>query len=284
MKKCRKAIKTNPGEGENMDLKIKDKIAVVTGGGNGIGRAIALRLAAEGARVVVADLNKEVAAKVIAEIKAQSGDGMAIAADATRPEDVDNMVRKTLTAYGVIDILVNNVGGGTGGTALIAETLTDNWDKTIEMTLKSTFLACRAVAKSMAERKRGRIINIASIAGKSGEALLGAYCAAKFGVLGLTQTLAKELARHTITVNAVCPGYVYTPTWEGLAQSLKDNHSSLANKSLQEIFEARVKSVTPLGRPQSAEDIASLVAYLASEEAKNITGQAINVDGGAVMG
>jgi NAD(P)-dependent dehydrogenase (short-subunit alcohol dehydrogenase family) len=267
-----------------MDLKIKDKIAVVTGGGNGIGRAIALRLAAEGARVVVADLNKEAAAKVIAEIKAQSGDGMAIAADATRPEDVDNMVRKTLTAYGVIDILVNNVGGGTGGTALIVETLTDNWDKTIEMTLKSTFLACRAVAKSMAERKQGRIINIASIAGKSGEALLGAYCAAKFGVLGLTQTLAKELARHTITVNAVCPGYVYTPTWEGLAQSLKDNHSSLANKSLQEIFEARVKSVTPLGRPQSAEDIASLVAYLASEEAKNITGQAINVDGGAVMG
>ena len=267
-----------------MDLKIKGKIAIVTGGGSGIGRAIALRLAAEGARVVVADLNKEAAAKIIAEINAQSGDGMAIQADATRHEDVDNMVRKTLTAYGVIDILVNNVGGGAGGTTLIAETLTDNWDKTIEMTLKSTFLACRAVAKSMAERKQGRIINIASIAGKSGEALLGAYCAAKFAVLGLTQTLAKELARYTITVNAVCPGYVYTPVWERLAQSLKDTQPALADKSLQEIFEMRVKSVTPLRRPQSAEDIASLVAYLASEEAKNITGQAINVDGGAVMG
>jgi NAD(P)-dependent dehydrogenase (short-subunit alcohol dehydrogenase family) len=267
-----------------MDLKIKDKIAIVTGGGNGIGRAIAIRLAAEGAMVVVADLNKEAAAKIIAEIKVQSGDGVAIQADATRPEDVDNMVRKVLETYGVIDILVNNVGGGTGGTAPIAETLTDNWDKTIEITLKSTFLACRAVAKSMAKRKQGRIINIASVSGKSGDPLIGAYCAAKFGVLGLTQTLAKELARYTITVNAVCPGYVYTPGWERIAQSLKDNHPSLANKSLQEIFEARVKSVTPLGRPQSAEDVASLVAYLASEEAQNITGQAINVDGGAVMG
>ena len=267
-----------------MDLKINDKIAIVTGGGNGIGRAIVLRLAAEGAKIVVADLNKEAAAKIVAEIKAGNGNGMAIVADATRYEDVDNMVRKTLTDYGAIDILVNNVGGGSGGTTLIADTLTDDWDKTIEMTLKSTFFACRAVAKSMAGRKQGRIINIASIAGKSGEPLLGAYCAAKFGVLGLTQTLAKELARYTITVNAVCPGYVNTPAWEKLAQSLKDSQPALAEKSLQEIFEAKVKSVTPLRRPQSPEDIASLVAYLASEEAKNITGQAINVDGGAVMG
>lgn len=266
-----------------MDLKIKNKIAIVTGGGSGIGGAIALRLAAEGAKVVVADLSKEAAVRIIAEIKAGSGEGMAVQVDATRPEDVDKLVRKTLTDYGVIDILVNNVGGGAGGTTLIADTLPDDWGKTIEINLKSTFLACRAVVKSMAERKQGRIINIASIAGKSGEPLLGAYCASKFGVLGLTQTLARELARYTITVNAVCPGYVYTPTWAKLAQSLKDSQPALADKSLQEIFEARVKSVTPLRRPQSPEDIASLVAYLASEEARNITGQAINVDGGAVM-
>jgi meso-butanediol dehydrogenase / (S,S)-butanediol dehydrogenase / diacetyl reductase len=267
-----------------MDLKIKDKIAIVTGGANGIGRAISLRLASEGAKVVVADLNLQDAQKTIAEIKVKGGDGLAIGADATKPEDVDNMVRKTLDTYDAIDILVNNVGGGAGGTTLIAETPPDNWDKTVEMTLKSSFLACRAVVKPMAQRKQGRIINISSISCKSGEPLLGAYCAAKFGVLGLTQTLAKELARYTITVNAVCPGYVYTPTWEKLAQKLKESQPALADKSLQEIFEARVKSVTPLRRPQTAEDIASLVAYLASEEAKNITGQAINVDGGAVMG
>ena len=266
-----------------MDLKIKDKIAIVTGGGNGIGRAIALRLADEGAKVVVADWKKDAAQMIAEEIKARGGDGLAIGCDVTRPDDVDTMVRKTLTAYGVIDILVNNVGGGSG-TGLIVKTLVDNWDKTIEINLKSAFLCCRAVAQAMIKRKQGRIVSISSVSGKTGETLIGAYCAAKFGVIGLTQVLARELARYDITVNAVCPGYVYTPGWEKLAQSLKDNHPSLANKSLQEIFEARVKSVTPLGRPQTAEDVASLVAYLASEEAKNITGQAINVDGGVFMG
>lgn len=266
-----------------MDLKIKDKIAIVTGGGNGIGRAIALRLAAEGAKVAVADLKKEAAQKVVEEIKSGGGDGLAIDCDATSPDDVDTMVRKALKTYGAIDILVNNVGGGSG-TGLVAETLIDNWDKTIEINLKSAFLCCRAVAGAMIKRKQGRIVSVSSISGKTGEPLIGAYCAAKFGVIGLTQVLARELARYDITVNAVCPGYVYTPGWEKLAQSLKDNHPSLAGKSLQEIFEARVKSVTPLGRPQTAEDIASLVAYLASQEAKNITGQAINVDGGVFMG
>jgi NAD(P)-dependent dehydrogenase (short-subunit alcohol dehydrogenase family) len=174
------------------------------------------------------------------------------------------------------------VGGGSG-MAPIAKTLVENWDKTIEISLKSAFLCCRAVAQVMMEKKQGRIINISSISGKLGEALIGSYCAAKFGVLGLTQVLAKELGRYNITVNAVCPGYVYTPGWKNLAQSLKDSYSSMAKKSLEEIFEERVKPLTPLGRAQTAEDVASLVTYLASEEAKNITGQAINVDGGAVM-
>ena len=266
-----------------MDLKIKDKIAIVTGGGSGIGRAIALRLANEGAKVVVVDLKKDAAQKVAEELKAQSGDGLAIGCDATSPDDVDAMVRETLAAYSVIDILVNNVGGGSG-TGYVTDTLVDNWDKTIDINLKSAFLCCRAAAQAMIKRKQGRIVSISSVSGKMGEPLIGAYCAAKFGVIGLTQGLARELARYDITGNAGCPGYVYTPGWEKLAQSLKDNHPSLANKSLQEVFEARVKSVTPLGRPQTADDVASLVAYLASQEAKNITGQAINVDGGVFMG
>jgi meso-butanediol dehydrogenase / (S,S)-butanediol dehydrogenase / diacetyl reductase len=229
-------------------------------------------------------LKTEAADETVGRIKVQGCDGIAVGADATQEDGVDKVVQKTLESYGAIDILVNNVGGEIGGTALIADTKADLWDKTIDLNLKSAFLACRAVAKPMISRIQGRIINIASVSGKSGEAFMGAYCSAKFGVVGFTQTLAKELARYNITVNAVCPGYVYTPGWERIARSLKNNHRSLANKSLEEIFEARVKAVTPLGRPQSAEDIASLVAYLASEEAKNITGQAINVDGGAVMG
>lgn len=265
-----------------MDLKIKDKIAVVTGGGNGIGRAIALCLAAEGAQIVVTDLRRDDAQNVASEIVAKNGKAIALQSDATKELDVDRMVRESIEAYGSIDILVNNVGGGLG-MAPVAETLIENWDKTIEINLKSAFLCCRAVAQVMITRKRGRIINISSISGRSGEALIGAYCAAKFGVVGLTQVLARELGRYAITVNAVCPGYIYTQGWERLAQELKNDYASLANKTLEEIFEARVKSVTPLKRPQTAENIASLVAYLVSEEAKNITGQAINVDGGAVM-
>lgn len=266
-----------------MDLKIKDKVAIVTGGGGGIGKAIAMRLADEGAAVVVADLNAEAARNAIDEIKGNGGDGLAVSCDATKPEDADAMVQKTISAYGVIDILVNNVGGGTG-IAVIVQSKVDQWDKTVEMNLRSVYLSCRAVANAMITRKQGRIINISSIAGKSGEPLLGPYCASKFGVIGFTQVLARELARYNITVNAVCPGYVYTPGWEKLAQALKDTQPALADKSLQEIFEARVKAVTPLRRPQPPEDIADMVAYLASERARNITGQAINVDGGAVMG
>ena len=269
-------------EEKSMDLKIRDKIAVVTGGGSGIGRAIAIRLAAEGADVIVTDLKRQDAESTLSAIQAQGGAGMAIQSDATKEDDVESVVRTVLAAHGTIDILVNNVGGGPGP-ALVVATPVENWDQTIEVNLKSTFLCCRAVAPIMIKKKQGRIINISSISGKSGEALIGGYCAAKFGVLGLTQVLAKELGRYTITVNAVCPGYVYTPGWEGLARLMKEGYSSLADKSLEEIFEMRVKSFTALGRPQTAEDVASLVAYLVSEEARNITGQAINVDGGAVM-
>ncbi len=265
-----------------MDLKIKDKTAIVTGAGNGIGRAIAKRLAAEEAVVVVADLIGEDAQHVAAEIIEQGGRALSMQVDATSEAEVECMVQNTIKAYGKIDILVNNVGGGSGP-AVIVKIDPADWDRTMDVTLKSAFLCCRAVGRAMIEKRQGRIINISSISGKRGESLIGAYCAAKFGVLGLTQVLAKELGRYSITVNAVCPGYVYTPGWEKLALSMKENYSTMADKSPEEIFEWRVKPLTALGRPQSAEDIASLVAFLTSAEAGNITGQAINVDGGAVM-
>lgn len=265
-----------------MDLKIKDKVAVVTGGGNGIGEAVALRLAAEGSKIAVADLSPDAAAKVVGVIKARGGDALALTCDATKAEDVDNMMDKTIRVYGAVDILVNNVGGGSG-IALMAKSLIEDWDRTIEINLKSAYLCCRAAAKVMIPRKQGRMINMSSVSGKQGEKLLGAYCAAKFGVMGLTQTLAKELARYDITVNAVCPGYVFTPGWEKLAQAVKEVQPAFADKSLQEIFEARVKEVTPLKRPQDADEIAGLVAYLASYEARSITGQSISIDGGIAI-
>lgn len=266
-----------------MDLRVRDKVAVITGAGGGIGKAIALRLADEGAIVVATDLNEANAREVVAEITDSGKNGMALRVDATKEADVNGMVTKTMEVYGTIDILVNNVGGGWKST-FITKFPTQLWDRTIELNLKSTFLCSRAVAQEMMKRKEGRIINIASISGKVGESLVGAYSAGKFAVLGLTQVLAKELGRYSITVNAVCPGYVYTPGWEQLAQMLKDNIPAMADKNLEEIFRERVEPLTPLGCPQTPEDIASLTAYLASEEARNITGQAINVDGGAVMG
>ncbi len=257
------------------------QVAMVTGAGSGLGRAIALRLSQEGAAIAAVDLNGDAAEKVVVEMKDKKASGISIQMDVSVEKDVERTVKQTLDNFGKIDILVNNAGAGSVG--LIVNHSEEDWEKTMRVNLKGTFLCSRTVAKEMIPRKRGRIINISSISGKSGEELLGAYCASKFGVIGLTQVLAKELGRYQITVNAVCPGYIWTPMWENLGQWLKDNIPTLSQLSPREVFERRVKSVTPLRRPQEPEDIANLVAFLASEEARYITGQAINVDGGALM-
>jgi NAD(P)-dependent dehydrogenase (short-subunit alcohol dehydrogenase family) len=260
---------------------LQGQIAIVTGAASGIGRAIALRLSREGAAVVAADLDGKATEGLVQEMVSQGRRGLALQVDVSVEKDVERMVRETLKNFSQVDILVNNAGIGTTG--LIIDHTVDDWEKSMSVNLKGTFLCSRAAAKEMIPRKRGRIVNIASIGGKEGEEFIGGYCASKFGVIGLTQVMAKELGRHRITVNAVCPGYIWTPRWEKMAVWFKENFPALASKSPEEIFEARVKSVTPLRRPQTGEDIASLVAFLASEEAKNINGQSINVDGGARM-
>jgi NAD(P)-dependent dehydrogenase (short-subunit alcohol dehydrogenase family) len=231
--------------------------------------------------VVAADLEGKAAEGMVQEIVGQGRRGLAIEADVSAEKDVERIIQETLKNFGPVDILVNNAGIGTTG--LIIDHTVDDWEKSMSVNLKGTFLCSRAAAKEMIPRKRGRIVNISSIGGKEGEEFIGGYCASKFGVIGLTQVMAKELGRHRITVNAVCPGYIWTPMWEKMAVWFKENFPALAGKSPEEIFEARVKSVTPLRRPQTGEDIASLVAFLVSEEAKNINGQSINVDGGARM-
>lgn len=266
-----------------MDLQLEEKVAVVTGAGNGIGRGIALGLAAEGARIVAADLDAGSAEKVVGEIAALGGTGIPVAVDATEEGSVGEMIRTCLDAFGRIDILVNNVGGGSG-IGPVVKLSTAAWDQTIDINLRSAFLCSSAAARAMIPRRSGRIITISSISGKLGESLIGPYCAAKFGSIGLMQVMAKELARYGITVNSVCPGYVWTPGWERMAEALRENFSSLADKTSPQIFDARVHSMVPLGRPQTPEDVAAVVAFLASGRARNITGQAINVDGGAVMG
>jgi NAD(P)-dependent dehydrogenase (short-subunit alcohol dehydrogenase family) len=260
---------------------LEGQVAIVTGAASGIGRAIALRLSREGAAVVAADLDGKAAGHLAREISDLGNRGLAIPMDVSAEKDVERMVKSALENFRQIDVLVNNAGVGTTG--LIVDHSVDDWEKSMSVNLRGTFLCSRAVAKELIPRKRGRIVNIASIGGKEGEEFIGGYCASKFGVIGLTQVMAKELGRHRITVNAVCPGYIWTPMWEKMAVWFKENFPALANKTPEEIFEARVRSVTPLRRPQTGEDIASLVAFLVSEEAKNINGQSINVDGGARM-
>ena len=260
---------------------LNGQAAVVTGAGSGLGQAIARRLSLEGAAVVAADLNRRAAENLVAELKRLGRRGLALEADVTVKEDAERMVKQCLENFGQLDILVNNAGAGSLG--LIVNQTEEEWERPMRVNLRGTFLCSQAAAKEMIPRKKGRIINISSISGKSGEEFIGPYCASKFGVIGLTQALAKELARFSVNVNAVCPGYIWTPMWAEMAKWLKESVPALAGKTPQEIFERRVKSVTPLRRPQTAEDIANLVAFLVSDQASNITGQAINVDGGAVM-
>jgi NAD(P)-dependent dehydrogenase (short-subunit alcohol dehydrogenase family) len=260
---------------------LQGQVAIVTGAASGIGRAIALRLSREGAAVVAADLDGKAADQLAREISSLGNRVLAMPMDVSEEKDVEKMLQSALENFRQVDILVNNAGVGTTG--LIIDHSVEDWEKSMRVNLKGTFLCSRAVAKEMIPRKQGRLVNIASIGGKEGEEFIGGYCASKFGVIGLTQVMAKELGRHRITVNAVCPGYIWTPMWEKMAGWFKENFPALANQSPEEIFTARVKSVTPLRRPQTGEDIASLVAFLVSEEAKNINGQSINVDGGARM-
>lgn len=265
-----------------MDLMLEGKVAVVTGAGGGIGKDIASMLSKEGAVVMMADLNAESAEQAMAEIKTAGAKVSSVKVDATDEASVEKMIETCLSDFGRLDILVNNAGGGTAPEPVVKLSAED-WDRTIAVNLRSAFLCSRAAAGPMIEQKQGRIISIASISGKMGESLMGPYCAGKFGVIGLMQVMAKELARYGITVNSVCPGYVWTPGWDGLARDMGEKFSALSGQSPEEIFEKRVMEKVPLGRPQTGEDIAALVAFLASEKARNITGQAINVCGGAIM-
>ena len=260
---------------------LKGQRAIVTGAGSGLGRSIASRLSQEGAAVIAADIQEEAVKEWVKETQSRGGRALAVQVDVTDERDVERMVQLGMDHFGPIDILVNNAG--VAGASPILELSEKEWDRIHQINLKGTFLCSKAVARAMIPRKRGRIVNIASIAGKRGVEYLEAYCASKFGVIGFTQALARELGRHGITVNAVCPGYIWTPLWEKLAQDLKDSNPAMRDQSLREVFETRMQAATPLGRAQTGEDVAALVAFLVSGEAQNITGQAINVDGGAVM-
>ena len=245
------------------------KVALVTGGGSGIGAGIARVLAATGGRVAVADLDEDAASAVAADLS-----GLGVRLDVTDRASTDAAVSRVEAELGPVDVLVNNAG--ISNVAPFCEITDAVWDRLMGVNLRGVLVVTQRVLPSMLERRSGRIINISSMAGKEGLPNLAHYCATKFGVIGLTQSLAKEVADRDVTVNAVCPGVVRTPLWDDPATGI------LHQLDGETGWRAFVDGI-PLGRPQSAHDIGHACAYLASDLAANITGEALNVSGGQQM-
>ena len=246
---------------------LEGKVAIVTGASRGIGRAIAVALASEGAKVVVNYASSASAAEaVVAEINSlgNGSEAIAVPADVSKEAEVDSLIKSVIDKWGRVDVLVNNAGI-TRDTLLLRMKLED-WQSVIDLNLTGVFLTSRAIAKIMLKQKSGRIINIASVSGLMGNAGQGNYSAAKAGVIGFTKTVAKELASRGITVNAVAPGFIATDMTADL-------------KNTEEILK-----FIPLGRYGQPEEIAGMVRFLAADPAAAyITGQVFNVDGGMVM-
>ena len=269
---------------------LNGKVALVTGaaGAGGLGRAIALRLAQEGADLVINDLSEEKAPRqglsaVAREIEALSRCALPVYADVSSAQDVQRMVDAALAAFGRIDILVNNAGAPVGPDRVpVIELQEDAFDLVQRVNVKGVFLCSRAAARAMLARgEGGRIINISSTAGRKGVPRYAAYCASKFAVRGFTQALAGELAPHGITVNAICPGLVATERIDDIAAALAPTGASIAQYR-QEMIDSEIAGI-PLARMAEPEDIARMAAFLASEEAAFLTGMSYVVDGGAQM-
>lgn len=261
-------------------MRLADRTAFITGGGRGIGRAVALAFAREGARVFVAARTAAEVERVADEIRAQRGDGAAShsACDVSDPRSVEQAFDAAREFYGVEgpDILVNNAG--IAESSKFAETSDEFWRRHIAVNLSGTFYCMRAALPSMVARGWGRVVNVASIAGKTGAPYIAAYSASKHGVLGLTRSAALEVASKGVTVNAVCPGYVDTQMTTRAVENIEAKTGRSAADSLEAI-----KRMSPQNRLVAPEEVAALALLLASDEGRGITGQAINVDGGTVL-
>ncbi len=266
-------------------MRLEGKVAIVTGGARGIGAGIARCLAAEGARLGLVDIDAPEAEKTAAGLGVEAvGVGADVSEEAAAKQATDEIVGR----LGRLDILVNNAGGGGPNAATsVGNPFTNvdqaGWDDTLAVNLRTTFAATKAAIPHLQAAGAGAIVNIASIAGLIPAVFIPAYSAAKAGVIGLTRTLAAEMAQHNVRVNAICPGYLWTRAWETLATGMKLMNPRLADMEPRDIFLNVVKEGTLLGREQTPEDIGKLTAFLASDDAVNITGQIIAVDGGVTL-
>ena len=274
---------------------LKGKVALVTGAGgrNGIGRAIVLRLAEEGADVAVNDVAERPypaddtewggLSDVVADIEAMNRRAISVVADVSDATQVEQMVEKTVSHFGRIDILVNNAGTKAGKDRVpVVDLAEEDWDRVQRVNVKGVFLCCKAVARHLiAQDTGGKIINLSSVRGKQGAASYAAYSASKFAVIGLTQSLAHELAPYQINVNALCPSLVDTERVAHLASALMSKDLSAEEQRAE--FVRRSKQSVPLGRLAEGVDVAKMAAFFASEESAYLTGLSIPVAGGLLM-
>lgn len=260
-------------------MRLKEKIAVVTGAAQGLGEAIAVRLAREGCRVVIADVNREKAEATATRIAEQTGQScVGVGADVTRAEDCAQMVDRAVSEWGRLDILVANAGILKAGD--VTEMSPEDFRRVIDVNLTGYFLSAQAAARVMVEQKSGCIVQINSKSGKKGSFRNGAYASSKFGGIGLTQSIALDLAPHHVRVNAVCPGNLLDGTlWQ---DSLFQQYAQTQGLTIEQV-RAKYESQVPLGRGATYDDITGVIVFLCSEDASYMTGQAINVTGGQEM-
>jgi 3-oxoacyl-[acyl-carrier protein] reductase len=244
---------------------LADKVAIVTGASRGIGRSISVALAGQGVKVVASARNAEMLESLVAEIKARGGEAIAVVGDVAVEADANNLIEQAVATFGRVDVLVNNAGITRDG--LLLRMKNDDWDAVLDTNLKGAFLCIRAAAKFMSKQRSGRIINISSVVGEMGNAGQANYCASKAGLLGLTKSVARELARRNVTVNAITPGFIVTDMTEKMTDKAR---------------EAMTEQI-PLGRLGEADDVANAVLFLASDQSSYITGQVLGINGGMYM-
>jgi NAD(P)-dependent dehydrogenase (short-subunit alcohol dehydrogenase family) len=257
-------------------MKLTGRAAVVTGGGGGIGAAICRALAAEGAPVAVCDARRDAAEAVAAEIRGRGGNARAWCFDVTDRAGVEKAAGEVETAFGTLSIWVNNAG--ISRIVPFLDCTDETWDATIAVNCKGAFIGCQAAIRRMLPRRSGSVINMSSQSGKTGNSHYAAYCASKFAVIGLTQSLAVEFAKSGVRINAVCPGVVFTPLWDGMVDDYARKRD-MRPEDVKPYLESRV----PMGRLCAPEDVARAVVFLAGDDASYLTGQALNVAGGAEM-
>lgn len=246
-------------------MRLKDKVAIITGSASGIGKQAAITFAREGAKVIICDVKKDEVNKVVDEIKKSNGEASGFSVDVTNITAINDMVKQIVEKYGKIDILVNNAG--ITRDALLVKMTEEQWDLTINVNLKGVFNCTQAVAKTMISQGKGKIINTSSVVGVYGNIGQTNYAATKAGIIGMTKTWSKELGKKGINVNTVAPGFIQTEMTAGVPDKVLDI----------------MKEKTPLGRLGLPEDVANVYLFLASDESNYVNGQTIGVDGGLVI-